>query len=195
MKGHRAGLSAACGWIQIPSGAKARDCQGRRASGLKPRPNKALAFGRGFIAGGFIARNDITGGVGLFRRDAQRLEEGKIVAREGATFKGDSGVFAVLCILGFFIDFVEADRSFEHEQDVETLFAYLTDDAGNLIGLAHRFVDRFAQLLDEVFDLLIQSQPPIVFGIQTCVGRFQLHALGIPCWTFGERQLRVCLVP
>jgi hypothetical protein len=42
-------------------------------------------------------------------------------------------------------------------------------------------VDGFAELLDEVFDLLIQSHLPYRFlELQTCVGRFQLHALGIP---------------
>ena len=43
--------------------------------------------------------------------------------------------------LGGLVDFVEADGGFKHEQDVEALFANLADDAGDLIGLAHRFVD------------------------------------------------------
>ncbi len=53
-------------------------------------------------------------------------------------------------------DLIEADGGFQHQQNIEPLLANLADYPGDLIGLAHRLMDRFAQLLDEFFYLLIQ---------------------------------------
>jgi hypothetical protein len=129
------------------------------------------------------------GGVVLLGGDAEGAEEGEVVAGEGAAIEGGGGVGVGFRIgFGGLVDFIEADGGFEHEEDVEALLANLADDAGDLIGLADRFVDRFAQFLDKVFDLLIQCHLPILrrAGLttsrRTCVAarNERLHALGIP---------------
>ena len=74
-----------------------------------------------------------------------------------------ASVIGVDCVFGFLFDLVEADGGFQHEEDVEALLADFADDAGDLVGLADGLVDRFAEFLDKVFDLLIQCHLPVVW--------------------------------
>jgi hypothetical protein len=95
----------------------------------------------------------------LFGGDAKRLEEGQIVVREraiGRLVARISGGFLLV------VDFVEAYGGFEHEHDVEALLADLAHNGGNLVRIAHGFMDCFAKFLDKVFDLLIQRHLPVV---------------------------------
>ena len=72
-------------------------------------------------------------------RDAERLEEGEIVAGEGAL-----GLLVAFFGFGVVFGFVEADGGFKHEEDVEALLANLADYAGDGVGLGYGLVDGFA---------------------------------------------------
>ena len=86
------------------------------------------------------------------KTDAQRLQEGKI-----AGVKGPSVSSVTFCgFLGFCLDLVQADGGLKHEEDVETLFADVFDNACDVLRLGDGLVDRLAEFLDKVFDLLIQ---------------------------------------
>ena len=90
----------------------------------------------------------------LAEGDAEGLEEVDIVVGEGAFSRRavrkerDGG-------LGFRLNFIEADGGFKHKKDVEALLPDILDDAGDVLGLGDGLVDSFAELLDQVFDLLV----------------------------------------
>jgi hypothetical protein len=90
----------------------------------------------------------------LFREaDAQGFEKGQVAPGERPVriFADSFGRF-----LGFCLNLVEAYGGFKHKEDIKTLFAYVFDDASDVLRLRDGLVDRFAKLLDKVFDLLIQ---------------------------------------
>lgn len=64
---------------------------------------------------------------------------------------------------GFGLDLVKADGGFEHEEDVEALLADVSDDPGDVFRLGDGLVDGLAEFLDQVFDFLVQCQPPGAF--------------------------------
>jgi len=126
-------------------------------------------------SGGVVsaAEEGFVGGVMLFGGDAQRLEEGEVVAGEGAV----GGLVAVFGVsFGLVFDFVEADGGFEHEEDVEALLADFADYAGDGVGLRDGLVNGFAKLLDKVFDLLIQCHLRLCSDAPAGAGL----ALGLP---------------
>jgi hypothetical protein len=127
------------------------------------------AAGSGFGGAGGIAWG---GGVVLLGGDAEGFEEGEVVAGEGAGGGVLAVVFAVFSVV---FDLVEADGGFEHEQDVEALFADFADDTGDLVRVGDGLVDGFAEFLDKVLDLLIQRHLPGEF--LECTH----HAMGLPC--------------
>ena len=81
-------------------------------------------------------------GVVFLGRDAERLEEGEVVAGEGAV--GFLVAFFGFGVFGVVFGFVEADGGFKHEEDVEALLANLADYAGDGVGLGYGLVDGFA---------------------------------------------------
>jgi len=85
--------------------------------------------------------------------DAERFEEGQVASGEGPVCILASGLRG---FFGFCLDLVEADCGLKHEENIKTLFADVFDDACNVLRLRDGLVDRFAKLLDKVFDLLIQ---------------------------------------
>src|SRR5579859_2742538 len=86
--------------------------------------------------------------------DAQRLEEAHVVGVDGE-FR-----FAILAartdqlgrgLNGVLIAAVEADRGFQHQEDVKSLFFDLGDDLGYLLGLGKRTVDGLAEVFHQLF--------------------------------------------
>ena len=71
------------------------------------------------------------------------------------------GLIAVL--LGrIILDFVQTDGRLEHQEDIKPLLPDLADDARNLLAFGYRLVNGFAELLNEVLDLLIQRHLPVI---------------------------------
>lgn len=61
---------------------------------------------------------------------------------------------------GLLLHFIEPDGGFQHQQDVEALFANVLDHLGDLLGLGNRFVDGLPQLLNETAESLVQDTTP-----------------------------------
>lgn len=59
-------------------------------------------------------------------------------------------------VIGVWFDFVEADGGFEHEEHIEALLADVSDNPGDVLRLGDRLVNGLTELLDQVFDFLIQ---------------------------------------
>ena len=102
---------------------------------------------------------------GLFREtDAQRFQEGQVLLGERSTvLRLDRS----LRLLRLFSYFVEADRSFQHEQNIEALLSNVFNNASDIFRLRNGFVDRFAKFLNEVFDLLIQCHLRVALCVQS----------------------------
>src|SRR5271156_3528221 len=95
-------------------------------------------------------------GSSLFREaDAQGLQEGQIVLGKRTVCLFASGLAG---LFGFCLNLIETNGGLKHEEDIKTLFADVFDDASNVLRLRDGLVDRFAKLLDKVFDLLIQCR-------------------------------------
>ena len=90
----------------------------------------------------------------LMRRDFRKVRsfwvKGPSPSSVGSGFENFFG------LAGFRLDLVESDGGLQHEENIETLLADVFDDAGNILRLRDGLVDRFAKLLDQVFDLLVQ---------------------------------------
>ena len=106
----------------------------------------------------------------LFSGDAQRLEKRKVVAREWPMRR----FVAVLLGGGIVLDFVQTDGRLEHQEDIKALLPDLANDARYLLALRYGLVNGFAELLNEVLDLLIQRHLPVI-----CWNAPD-HASGIP---------------
>ncbi len=58
-----------------------------------------------------------------------------------------------------FLHLVQPNGRFQHEHHFEALAANIGNDAGNLWRLRDAFMDRFAQLLNQFAEFLIQFKP------------------------------------
>ena len=67
---------------------------------------------------------------------------------------------------------IQPDRRLQHQQDLEALPANVLDDLGDLLGLGHRFVDGFAQLLDKIAQSWIQRRLPDALVSRVARARF-----------------------
>jgi hypothetical protein len=100
-----------------------------------------------------LCRLDGWGGGVLGDADAQGFQEAQVVRGEGA-FRTFAGVLNRL--VGFFLNLIEADGGFKHEENIKALFADVFDDVSNIFRLRNGLVNGFAKFLYQFFNLLIQ---------------------------------------
>src|SRR6185437_6798769 len=148
--------------VQIPQAIHSRQTQISRAgtheSSMQCTENVEPQPKGGWKSAGHDRSLRRRTGVVLFSGDAQRLEKREVVARKGPVR------WLVAVVLGgrFVLDLIEADRRLEHQEHIKPLLPDLADNARNLLALRHGLVNRFAELLNEVLDLLIQRHLPVI---------------------------------
>gem|GEM_PF-383736 len=94
-----------------------------------------------------------------FNSDSQRTQKINILHGEGCAAR-----LAFRALAGLLLHFVQAYGRLEHEQHVEAVLADVLNDAGDLLGLGDALMDRLAQLLDQLTQLLIQSVASVPAG-------------------------------
>lgn len=65
---------------------------------------------------------------------------------------------------GLLLDLIEPNGRLEHEQDFESLFSNVGNDAGDLRRLGDALMNGLAQLLNQLFEFLIQIRTSISRG-------------------------------
>ena len=91
--------------------------------------------------------------------DAQRLQELQVLIADLefgiAGERGDQGSL----VSGFLAGLADADGGFEDQENVVAAFLDFGNDIGDLLGVGQRFVDRLAQLLHQLLQLLVHMAP------------------------------------
>ncbi len=80
-----------------------------------------------------------------FHGDAQGPQPFAVVLAEGRFALDGLAVFLPI----FCGNLIQTDGGFQHQQHVESLFADVLDDAGNLLALNDRLVNRLSKLLNQ----------------------------------------------
>jgi len=73
--------------------------------------------------------------------------------------------------LAGFVALVEADRGFEHEEDVVAGALDFPDGLGDAVGVGKRLVDRVAEFLHQFFESVVQGSPGILSLFQDNTSR------------------------
>src|SRR5882757_2794112 len=117
-----------------------RFCGGRKVSGVR---SVFLIFRSYFLIFALVRE-----------ADAQRLQEAEVGCSERSVhlFR----FFSSLRIGGLEVELIQTDRGFQHQQYIEPLLADVLDHSGNVLRLRDGLMDRFTELLYEIFDVLIQ---------------------------------------
>jgi hypothetical protein len=86
--------------------------------------------------------------------DAQRLEELEVLIADLELRRHQRRLFARLLAR-----LADSDRGFQHQKDIVTAFFDSGNDVGDGLGISQRLIDRLAQFLHQLLQLLVHVTP------------------------------------